>query len=90
MARPRSLAKMSLDALIKLRDDVTKALSDQAAALRAQLTSLTEGEPTGGRATRVSRKSKTFWPEDCAEISGQGGQHLVGTRRAAALDDGSD
>jgi DNA-binding protein H-NS len=49
---------MSLDALIKLRDDVTKALSDQAAALRAQLTSLTEGEPTGGRATRVSRKSK--------------------------------
>lgn len=41
MARPRNLEKLSLDALIELRDSVTEAISEQAEALRAQLSSLT-------------------------------------------------
>jgi DNA-binding protein H-NS len=58
MARPRSLAKMSLDALVQLRTDVTEAISHQADALRAQLASLTGSAPNRGRAKVVTRKSK--------------------------------
>ncbi len=58
MARPRSLAKMSLDALLQLRDDVTAAISNQAEALRAQLASLTGNTPLRGRSTAAPRKSK--------------------------------
>jgi DNA-binding protein H-NS len=47
MARPKSLAKMSLDALIELRDSVTSAISEQADSLRAQLASLTGGGHVG-------------------------------------------
>lgn len=41
MARPKSYANMSLDALIELRDNVAAAISDQAESLRKQLASLT-------------------------------------------------
>jgi len=41
MARSKSLAKMSLEALIELRDNVTAAISDQAEGLRKQLSSVT-------------------------------------------------
>ena len=58
MARPRSLAKMSLDALLQLRGDVTAAISNQAEALRAQLASLTGNTPRGGRSKAAPRKSK--------------------------------
>ncbi len=58
MARPRSLAKMSLDALVQLRDDVAEAISNQAEALRAQLASLTGNAPRGGRSRAAPRKSK--------------------------------
>jgi DNA-binding protein H-NS len=37
MARPKSLAKMSLDSLLELRDTITSALTKQAAELREQL-----------------------------------------------------
>jgi DNA-binding protein H-NS len=37
MARPKSLAKMSLEALIDLRDTITSTLSDQAADLQKRL-----------------------------------------------------
>jgi DNA-binding protein H-NS len=47
MARPKSLAKLSLDALIELRDNVTSAISDQAESLRKQLASLTGGTSVG-------------------------------------------
>jgi DNA-binding protein H-NS len=47
MARPKSYAKMSLDALIELRDSVTEAISDQADSLRKQLASLTGGTTVG-------------------------------------------
>jgi len=61
MARPKSLAKMSLEALIELRDNVTAAISDQAEGLRKQLDSLngdgngrTRGRPPG----RIGSKLK--------------------------------
>jgi DNA-binding protein H-NS len=43
MARPKSLTKMSLEALIELRDNVTAAINDQAEGLRKQLASLASG-----------------------------------------------
>jgi len=47
MARPKSLAKMSLDALIDLRDSVTAAIGEQAESLRKELASLTGGAGIG-------------------------------------------
>jgi len=59
MARRASLGSMSLDALLKLRDEVTAAISAQATALRARLDSLTGGDaPRRGRPPGASRKSK--------------------------------
>jgi hypothetical protein len=40
VARPKNLSLLSIDALFKLRDDVTKTLSQKADALRRQLASL--------------------------------------------------
>jgi DNA-binding protein H-NS len=54
MARPKSLAKMSLDALIDLRDSVTTAIGEQAESLRKQLASLT-GDSSIGHVTRRGR-----------------------------------
>ena len=51
MARPKNLAKMSLDALVDLRDSLTKALSQRADDLRKQLSSLT-GTDVGNGARR--------------------------------------
>ena len=49
MARPKNLAKMSLEALIDLRDSITATLSAQAAELQKQLSRLTgSGDGTGG------------------------------------------
>lgn len=57
MARPKSLAKMSLDALLDLRDSVTKAIGEQADNLRAQLSALTGGGDAGS-AKRRGRPAK--------------------------------
>lgn len=51
MARPRSLAKMSLEALIELRDSITSSLSEQAADLQKRLARLT-GTDVGNGARR--------------------------------------
>ena len=49
MARPKSLAKMSLEALIELRDNVTSAIGDQAERLRKQLAGLAGTDVGDGR-----------------------------------------
>ena len=41
MAKRGTLASLSIDALLKLRDDVGNALSERAGALRRQLSALT-------------------------------------------------
>ena len=49
MARPKSLAKMSLESLIELRNSVTAAISDQAQGLRKQLARLTANGASNSR-----------------------------------------
>ena len=49
MARPKSLAKMSLDTLIELRDSITSALSEQAADLQKRLARLAGTDVGNGR-----------------------------------------
>jgi DNA-binding protein H-NS len=41
MARPKSFTTMSIEALVKMRDDVTAVLSSRAGELRRQLSALT-------------------------------------------------
>jgi DNA-binding protein H-NS len=53
MARPLNLAKMSLEALIEMRDDIGKILSDKAGQLQTQLAVL--GLGNGGDKRRVSK-----------------------------------
>ena len=48
MARPKNLAKMSLEALIELRDNITATLSAQAAELQKQLSRLSGTGGVGG------------------------------------------
>ena len=66
MARPKSLAKMSMQALIELRGNIADALSQRASELRKQLSSLSgsedsrngvrRGRPAGRRSTLKGRK----------------------------------
>ncbi len=49
MARPKSLAKMSLEALVQLRDSVTAALGQRAAELQKQLSRLAGTDAGNGR-----------------------------------------
>ncbi len=51
MPRPKNLSKMSLEALIELRDNVTAAISHQAEGLRKQLAGLS-GEIGGNGSGR--------------------------------------
>ena len=53
MARAPSLASMSVEALLKLRDDVGKVLSQKAVQLEEQLSKL-GGQAGGGRRGRGS------------------------------------
>ena len=52
-----SLGSMSVDALLKLRDDIGKVLSQKAVQLKAQLSKL-GGEAGGGRRGRSAMKGR--------------------------------
>jgi hypothetical protein len=57
MARSKSYAVMSFEALIKIRDDVTEALADRADTLRDQLSALAGvGGKSRGASARKQRK----------------------------------
>ncbi len=58
MARPKSLAKMSLETLIELRDTITTTLSHQAAEIQKQLSRITGTDVGNGvrRGRRPGRK----------------------------------
>ena len=58
MARPKSLAKLSLEALVDLRDSITATLGEQAAELQRQLARLTGGSAikSAERRRRTGRK----------------------------------
>ena len=62
MARPKSLTKMSIDALIDLRDSITETIGEKASALRKQLSALTgtdvgngvrRGRPPGRKGSKL-------------------------------------
>ena len=55
MARSKSLASMSLDALVELRDSIGASISERAADLQKQLSRLTGTDVGNGR--KRSRKS---------------------------------
>src|SRR5262249_30229408 len=57
MARRPALASMSVQDLLKLRDQVTRTLSRQATAFRAQLAALAGYEQSGARRQPTARKS---------------------------------
>jgi DNA-binding protein H-NS len=58
MARTGSLGSMSVDALLKLRDDVGKVLSQKAAQLEEQLSMLGGELGTGRRGRRSAMKGR--------------------------------
>src|SRR3977135_685020 len=52
MARPSNLSLLSIDALFKLRDDISAVLSRKTDELKSQLSRLTDGDwGSSGRAT---------------------------------------
>jgi DNA-binding protein H-NS len=59
MARPKSLANMSLESLIELRDTITSTLSEQGAELRKQLSQMigTDGTGPARRGRKPGRNS---------------------------------
>jgi DNA-binding protein H-NS len=57
MARPKSLATMSLDALLKLRDDVADTLSGQVEAIQEQLARFTGSDYSGTKVGNGRTKS---------------------------------
>jgi len=56
MARPSKLSLMSIESLIKLRDEVTTALTRKADELKGQLARLSGGDVVGNG--RVGRRGK--------------------------------
>ena len=53
MARSQSLSSMSVETLLKLREDVSAVLSDRANALQAQLRQLGDGDAPQKRGKRA-------------------------------------
>ena len=58
MARPSNLSSMSVEALLKLRDDIGATLSRKADELKGQLSRLTGGEVGSGRKGRATKGRK--------------------------------
>lgn len=59
MARSKSVASLSIDALVKLRDDIGEVLSRRAGDLRRQLSLLT-GSDIGARGSRRRRRASSL------------------------------
>ena len=67
MARPSKLSSMSIEALIKLRDDIGSALSRKAGQLQSELAALGDGGwltagKKGGAALEGARSRAGSWP----------------------------
>ena len=76
MAKPRSLASMSVDALLKLRDDIGSMLSKKAGELKRQLSALTGTDVGNGR--RRGRKSALKGRKVPPKYRGPGGETWAG------------
>jgi DNA-binding protein H-NS len=60
MAKNSSLASMSVQTLLKMRDDIGDILSRKADDLKAQLSALTGGKKKVGRPAGVKKRRKTM------------------------------
>src|SRR5215472_171614 len=58
MARPSKLSAMSIEALIKLRDDITIALTRKADELKGQLARLSGGGDVASNGRRNGRRGR--------------------------------
>jgi DNA-binding protein H-NS len=58
MAKNSSLASMSVQSLLKMRDDIAKVLSRKADDLKVQLSALTGGKKKVGRPAGTKRRKK--------------------------------
>ena len=80
MARPRSLATMSLEALIELRDSVAEMLSEKASDLQKQLSKVTgavgngakRGRPRGGSKLRGRKVAAKYRSKKDAKLTWAG------------------
>jgi DNA-binding protein H-NS len=62
MPKPTNLSAMSVDALLKLRDDIEKTLSSRAAQLRSELSKLSgkgTSHPSKGRKAPVKYRDRS-------------------------------
>jgi DNA-binding protein H-NS len=76
MARPSNLSSMSVDALLKLRDDIGEVLNQQADELKGQLSRLTSGDDgrTSGRATKGRKVAAKYQDSEGNTWAGRGAQ----------------
>ncbi len=79
MARAPGIGSMSVEKLLKLRDDVGRVLSQKAAELEEQLSKLGGEVRVGSRGRRSAMKGRRH------QISRQGRQHVGWARSAACL-----
>ena len=63
MARPPNLAKLSVDELLKLRDEIGSALSKKADALKSQLALMGNGSNGAGKGRRKSVRGRKVAPK---------------------------
>jgi DNA-binding protein H-NS len=80
MARPSNLSVMSVDALLKLRDDIGAVLGRKADELKGQLSRLTGGGDVGngrkkkGRATKGRKVAAKYRDSEGNTWAGRGAQ----------------
>jgi DNA-binding protein H-NS len=80
MARPSNLSLMSVDALLKLRDDISDVLSRKVDDLKGQLSRLTGGGEIGngrrkqGRATKGRKVAAKYRDSEGNTWAGRGAQ----------------
>jgi len=76
MARPSNLSSMSVDALLKLRDDIGAVLSQKADELKGQLSRLAGGDGGArkGRATKGRKVAAKYQDSEGNTWAGRGAQ----------------
>lgn len=76
MARPSNLSSMSVDALLKLRDDIGEVLNQKADELKGQLSRLSSGDDgrTSGRATKGRKVAAKYQDSEGNTWAGRGAQ----------------
>jgi DNA-binding protein H-NS len=79
MARPSNLSSMSVEALLKLRDDIGAMLSQKAEELKGQLSRLTSASDVGygrkmGRATKGRKVAAKYQDSEGNTWAGRGAQ----------------